>query len=154
MTVLADQIGTENGPIHSVSAVTASTTGNSSQSLHGNVGDAGAGDCGVAAWVMLGLVGKGVRARDVLPAVRLQPEAGGEAFGSPAVNQSVGSTSWMTTRTAVAGDPQCPTAASVTARAQAAFCLWLRPAARKRLGEGKRVAVRVDLRGGRILQKK
>src|SRR3546814_18893702 len=79
-------------------------------------------------WVMLGLVGKGVRARDVLPAVRLQPEAGGEAFGSPAVNQSVGSTSWKTTRTAVAGDPRCATAASVTARAKAAFCSWLRPA--------------------------
>src|SRR3546814_19122601 len=106
MTILADQIGTENGPIHSVSAVTASTTGNSSQSLPGNVGDAGAGDCGVAAWVMLGLVGKGVRARDVLPAVRLQPEAGGEAFGSPAVNQSVGPPSWQPTRTAVQGDPR------------------------------------------------
>src|SRR3546814_6224749 len=105
---------------------TASTTGNSSQSLPGNVGDAGAGACGVAAWVMLGLVGQGVRARDVLPAVRLQPEAGGEALGSHAVNQSVGSTSWTTTRTAVAGDPRCAQAASVTARANAAFCSWLR----------------------------
>src|SRR3546814_19686454 len=106
MTILADQIGTENGPIHSVSAVTASTTGNSSQSLPGNVGDAGAGDCGVAAWVMLGLVGNGVRARDVLPAVRLHPEAGGEAFGPPAVTPSLGSTSWATQRTAAPGDPR------------------------------------------------